>query len=65
MGSLCAARSVRIALDHAPDDVRLIAGRTATVSIDSRAEFPQPLALKVCGENDGRAPRSANMVQAE
>jgi multidrug resistance efflux pump len=38
---------VRIALDHVPDDVRLVAGRTATVSIEAHEDAPQPLALRL------------------
>lgn len=56
---------VRIALDHAPDDVRLIAGRTATVSINSRADAPQPLALRLWRKMTEKFLGQANMVQAE
>lgn len=38
---------VRIALDHAADDERLVAGRTATVSIEAKEGAPQPLALRL------------------
>ncbi|VTZ26560.1 RND family efflux transporter, MFP subunit [Methylocella tundrae] len=38
---------VRIALDQVPDGVRLIAGRTTTVSIDSHDDAPQPFPLKL------------------
>lgn len=41
---------VRIVLDHVPDDVKLIAGRTATVSINPQGGAPQPFLLKLGGQ---------------
>ncbi|WP_298966781.1 HlyD family secretion protein [uncultured Methylobacterium sp.] len=38
---------VRIALDAVPDGERLIAGRTATVSIEARGEWPPPALLRI------------------
>jgi multidrug resistance efflux pump len=38
---------VRIVLDHVPDDVKLVAGRTATVSINPQGGAPQPFLLKL------------------
>jgi RND family efflux transporter MFP subunit len=38
---------VRIALDHAPDDVELVAGRTATVEVAGSKGAPTPLASPV------------------
>ncbi len=38
---------VRIALDALPDGVRLIAGRTATVSVEAKGEGASPRLLKM------------------